>query len=381
LKNSAALVSLTLAVTLSGISSPALAWGERGHDAVTRVATRILANSKDPDSAKFGAFLQKRENMLGHLSNVPDIVWKSVSPELDKLSSPSHFVDLDFILQNDKLPTAAELPQDVNAFVKALDKNCAKKSKDFPCVGGKTVDEKLLKAGHGPYRVQTLAEDLREAFKNLKAMDKVTKDSPEFPKKEEAVQRILLLSGVLSHFVGDLANPHHTSADYDGWQTEQGGLHAYFETDILDSLGLDLEATVLDEAERHQPMAKLFQKHPHNYLEQAWELTLDSHAQITELTALDRDNSLLQKSSEEKEKGPDGRSKRERAKRKEPVESRNVFRNLVVLRLAAGSDALARIWLDTWQEAGKPDLSFYRNYHYDVKPEFIPMRYLPGDKG
>jgi len=39
----------------------------------------------------------------------------------------------------------------------------------------------------------------------------------------EAVNQALLYGGIMSHFVGDLAEPHHTSANYDGWLTGQGG--------------------------------------------------------------------------------------------------------------------------------------------------------------
>ncbi|MBC7532509.1 MAG: hypothetical protein H7318_13120 [Oligoflexus sp.] len=378
-KKSAPLAAL---MTFSLAYSPsAFAWGERGHDGITRVATRILADNKDPEIQKFGAFLQKKENMLGHLANVPDIVWRSLSPELDKASTPSHFIDLDYILVPGKTPTAEDLPGTMDAYLKALDKNCGKKAKDWACAPGKDLGDRLLKAGHAPYRVDTLTQDLVQAFKDLKAMDKIQKDSPDFEKKNTAVDRILLLSGILSHFVGDLANPHHTSKDYDGWETGQGGLHGYFETEIVDSLGLDLEANVLDEAERHEPMAKPFAKHPHNYLQQAFELTLDSHEKLPILAALDLQNSLLAKSSEDKDEGDKSvKGRREKAKRKEPSEVNTFYRNFVILRLATGADALARFWLDAWQEGGKPDLSFYRSYHYDVKPDFVPMRYLPQGK-
>lgn len=371
-------IPLAAFMTIS-FSSPAFSWGERGHDGITRVATRILADSKDPEIKKFGAFLQKKENMLGHLANVPDIVWRSLSPEVDKTSSPSHFIDLDYILAPGKVPTAEDLPATIEAYLKALDKNCGKKAKDFACSPGKSLEEKLQKAGHGPYRVESLSQDLVQGFKDLKAMDKVQKDSPDFEKKNTAVERIILLSGVLSHFVGDLSNPHHTSKDYDGWETGQGGLHGYFETDIVDSLGLELEANVLDEAERDEPMGKLFAKHPHNYLQQAFELTLDSHDKLPILAALDIQNSLLAKSTENDGEAKD-RSHREKAKRKEPSDVSKAYRNFVILRLAAGADALARIWLDAWQEGGKPELGFYSSHHYDVKPDFIPMRYLPSGK-
>ncbi len=380
-------------LALSFLLSPsAFSWGERGHDGVTRVATRILADNKDMETAKFGAFLQKKENMLAHLANVPDIVWRSVSPDLDRISSPAHFIDLEFILGPGPLPSVDKMPIDITAYLKALDKNCDKRSIEYPCVNGQTVEEKLQKAGHAPFRIETLSQDLVEAYRELKTLQvkdesgqgkdgNAKSESESMTKKNAVVDRILLLSGVLSHYVGDLSNPHHTSKDYDGWESGQGGLHGYFETDLVDSLGLELEADVLDEAERHEPMAERFANHPHNFLAQSWELVLDSHEKLGQLSSLDLQNALLLKSQDNadtgKNLGSDNKGHREKAKRKDPRETRSKFRNLIIMRLAAGADALSRIWLDTWQQGGKPDLSFYRSYHYDVQPGFIPMRYLP----
>ncbi len=356
---------LTLCLILS--SSPVWAWGERGHDGVTRVAARIVADSKDPETARFGNFLLNRENMLGHLANVPDIVWRNVSPELDKVSSPSHFIDFDYIVGPGKLPTAEQLPANIDALEKAVQKNCGKKG--LACAPGNTAEEKLQKVGHAPFRIESLTQDLAQAFKDLKALEQNKADEKQ---KNPLVERILLLSGILSHFVGDLANPHHTSADYDGWDSGQGGLHGYFESEIVSSLGLELEATVLEEAQRHPAMAERFAKHPRQYLLQAWELVLESHEQLPVLVTLDKDHSLLEKSIA----SPD-RDKRQKAKRKDVRDTRNIFRNFIILRLATGADALSRFWVAAWQEGGKPDLSFYRGYHYDVKPEFVPLRYMP----
>ncbi|MBC7661870.1 MAG: hypothetical protein H7249_19430 [Chitinophagaceae bacterium] len=367
----------SLAFSYCAVSPSAFAWGERGHDGVTRVATRLLADSKDPETAKFGAFLQRKENMLGHLANVPDIVWRSLGPELDKSSSPSHFVDMEYILPPGSLPKAADLPQNVAEFLKALDANCAKKSKDVPCDNGKSDDERLQKSGHAPFRIETLSQDLVQSFKEMKSLEAQTGDNGA--KRDAVIERVILTMGILSHFVGDLSNPEHTAKDYDAWDLGQGGLHGYFESEIVDSLPLDLEAVVLDEAQRHQPMAERFARHPHNYLQMAWELALDSHEKLPLLEQMDRQYSLLEKSVSGRN-GEGGHGKGQKAKRRDALETRGSFRNLIILRLAAGADALSRIWLDTWQQGGKPDMSFYHSYHYDVKPDFIPLRYLPHTK-
>lgn len=363
------------------ISSSAFAWGERGHDAVTRVATRLLAESEDPEAKKLGEFLQRKENMLGHLSNVPDIVWRSMGKDIDRLSAPSHFIDMEFFIGPGLPPKPEALPRDIKSLLAAMAKNCSR-AKEAACVPGKTDDERLGISGHAIFRVQTMLEDLRDTFKELKKLESAAGNSSDAKGKDRdrseddprtlLVQKALLYSGVLSHFVGDLANPHHTSVDYDGWQSGQGGLHGYFESEMVDSYPIDFEGTVLDEAQRHPVFAEKFAKYPGNFLDKAWVLALESHSNLNRLVTLDRTHSLLEKSV------AGDRDVRKKAKRKDVKDVRSNYRNFVVLRLAAGADALSQLWLDAWKDGGKPDLSFYRSYHYDVKPDLIPLRYLPG---
>lgn len=347
-------------------SSLTFAWGERGHDAVTRVAARLVANDADPEVARFGTLLQKKENMLAHLANVPDIVWRNMGKDIDDLSSPSHYIDLEYILDDDRrLPKPADFPQDFPNFEKAIGKNCDKKRK--ACSPGKDIDEKVQKVGHAPFRVEQLAGLLKERLSQLKALEK----SGSAEEKTATLDEALLYAGILSHFIGDLANPHHTTKNYDGWEKDQGGLHGYFETEVVDSLGLDLEAQVLDEAERHRPM-KDFAALPGQYLKMAWTLVTESHQHLDELEKLDERFSLLSKSDS---------SNKKKAERKKASDVRERYRNFIILRLAVGADALSRIWIDAWKGAGQPDLAFYRSYNYPVKPDFLPLTYKkPGKK-
>jgi hypothetical protein len=367
-------ILLSLSISLS-LGSNAFAWGERGHDAVSRVATRILVESEELDAEKLGRFLQRKENMLGHLANVPDIVWRNISKDMDELTAPSHFIDMEYFLSPGLPPKAEDLPADIAALLAAMAKNCGR-GMALPCVPGNSDLARISKVGHAPFRIQTLTEDLTKIFRQMKDAEAragaraIEKDDT----RNELMAKALLYAGILSHFVGDLANPHHTSIDYDGWETDQGGLHGYFETDIVDSFPLDLEATVLDEALRHPPMASSFARHPHLPLRQAWELALDSHSQIKTLRDFDMKYSLLEKSTN------GDRATRKKAKRREAKDVRNKYRNFIITRLATGADALARFWVDAWREGGKPDLEFYRSYEYNVKPELIPLRYLPVSK-
>jgi hypothetical protein len=193
----------------------------------------------------------------------------------------------------------------------------------------------------------------------------------------DAVDQALLYAGLMGHFVGDLAQPMHTSADYDGWQREQGGLHAYFESEAVDALPLGIDEEVLAFAKAQAPGRKLItqlnltdkQVLP-SYLDLALALNFDSFQRLEYLFGLDSKGAVLAKSVK-LEKG------RTSATRKSPAESLPVFRDLLVERLAYGADALATLWETIWRNSGEPDLSAYRSFRYHLNPEAVMLDYLP----
>ncbi len=341
----------------------AWAWGERGHNAIARVASRLVATQKDADIAAFGALLQRREHMLGHLANVPDIVWRSAGKEVDAFNSPSHFVDMDYILPESKVLLPKDYPKDFEAYKKALVSNCAKKQ--LSCAPGESEAEKVSKAGHAPYRVQQLSQELTRMFSELKKMEADPKATKEA--KAALTDQALLYAGVLAHFIGDLANPHHTSQDYDGWLSDQGGLHSYFESEQVDVQGLDLEQAMFSQAQKDQPALQIFGKATKDPLTMAWDLASASHTRLETLLEIDRKYSLIKKSDQ---------VKRSKALRKAPSEVATEYRSFLVERLAAGADALATVWIAAWEAGGKPKFDGYQSYSYPVKPDFIPLSYI-----
>ena len=344
-------------------SSQAMAWGERGHNAIARVAARLVANQKDPAIAAFGSVMQRREHMLGHLANVPDIVWRSAGPEIEAMNAPTHFVDLDYILPADKKFSAKDFPTDFDAYRKALGNNCEKK--ELNCAPGETEAAKLAKAGHAPFRIQQLSQELTLVFSELKKLESDPKTKPET--KAALMDKAWLYAGVMGHFVADLANPHHTSMDYDGWHTDQGGLHSYFETEQVDAQSLDLEHAMYTQAVKNQPAQKIFGKSKQDPLQMAWELTAASHERLDNLLHLDRKYSLVKKSEQ---------LNRVRAQRKASKLVANNFRNFLVERLSVGADGLAAFWIAAWDAAGRPKLDGIQSYNYPVKPDFIPVSYI-----
>ncbi len=366
-----------LLLTFSVCPTSVFAWGERGHDAIARIAARLLANDENPEVAAWGKLLASKELMLGHLSNIPDIAWRRGGPEMDQLNSPSHFIDLEYMLPQGEMKESTKFPETIEDYKKRLEANCGKKS-DF-CAPGSTIAEKLAKAGHAPFRIQNLMKELTGFLAEVKKGQKDQDPKAAEEAQTKLVNQALLYTGVLAHFVGDLANPHHTSSDYDGWMTQQGGLHGYFESELVDAQDLALDQEVYLEAKRHHPMEALFAPTKDDALAMAWALVRESHPKVAVMTTLDRRLSLLKPSdSDDREKGKDAKAKREKAQRRAPQTVATDYRDFIVLRLAVGADALARFWKAAYLAGGKPDVSFFRSYLYPLDPAFIPLGYDVG---
>lgn len=358
--------AVAAAVTMS-LTTPVttLAWGERGHDIVTRVAVRLLASriaTGTPLANQFG----RKEFMLGHLSNVPDIVWRNQGDAIEKVNAPTHFLDLEYVAPELRLDAIPKTPGLALARMKEL---CAAPPKGYVCPArpGSTPDESS--AGTAPWRVGQLYRMTVESLKAANAGGRI--DSA-------AVDRAFLTAGIMSHFVGDLGNPYHATRNYDGWETGQGGIHGYFEGALVSSYRLSLDQEVFDAALAGRGLERTLRGVPaadrarvsRDPVALAMALALDSHGRLETANAIDLKFAVTARSSA----GPDG--KRVSAERRDPSELRAKFHDLSVERLATAAEVLAHLWHAAWVEAGKPDFKGYQSWAYPVGPDFIAPDYL-----
>jgi hypothetical protein len=362
---------LAVAVIL-GLATPpqARAWGERGHDIVTRVAVRLLAARVAPGTPL--AFqLGRKEFMLGHLSNVPDIVWRNQGEAIEKINAPTHYLDFEYVAPELTLAAAPRTPAAALQRMKDL---CARPPKAYVCPVKEGAQPDESSAGTAPWRVGQLFRMTAASFRAAGAGGEEI-DS-------DAVDAAFLTAGVMSHFVGDLGNPYHASRNYDGWETGQGGIHSYFEGALVSSYRLALAQEVFDAALTGRGLERVRKQFPANE-RAAWSrdpvvlalaLTLDSHGRLDDANAIDLKFALLKPSS----LGPEG--KRMGAERRNASELRPKFHDLIVERLATAAEVLADLWLQAWEEAGKPSFKGYRSFAYPVAPEFIPPDYLTTPK-
>lgn len=359
-------LALFLLAFLASSSKYAFAWGERGHDLIARVAARLVVE-RSPRGDEFAAVFEQKEHMLGHLANIPDIMWRNGDSQAQALNAPTHFVDTEFFALS---PAYANAPSTIAALEAQVSALCGQAPSGYVCPmekGAQKVDAATI--GTAPFRVRQLFDRMVVALSEAKV---ATTPKAMMAATDEA----LLDAGIMAHFVGDLGNPWHGTRDYDGWESGQGGIHKYFEEELVNALPLSLDEDVISEALRGKPFQRVTQQMPAaqranlrtNPLAVAWALTFDSLAHLDEVRALDRKVALRKPSSAE-------RGLKLKAERRDPRDVRGDFRIILTERLATAADTLAALWLAAYEKAGKPSLKGYRSFTYPLAPAFITPNY------
>ncbi len=379
-----AAVLLVLVVDTATPASVALAWGQIGHATITQVAARMVAerSGRKGDDFALKPFRDK-ELMLAHLSNVPDIVWKDLPREKTKVLNPAHWINFEYFgmhkvaeVRRMGLGDAAALAER-HCLVSGL-------ADSVPCVGvGKAaggraevnpknrLSQVFAVTGSAPWRVQQLADRMQQGFEGVNK-----KSSGRLARKlnraqETAVNDALTAAGLLAHFIGDLSQPFHTTLDFDGYKTGQGGIHSYFESEVVAAFGLDLGARVHARASGLKIAdfdgAKLFAER--DALGLSFLLAANSFGRLDALRQLDAKISVTKPSKE------DGAFKVP-AVRRPAHQVWAAYEDFVVERLAAGAVVLAEVYWRAWQDAGAPDLSRYATYFYRVSSPPVMLDYL-----
>ncbi len=357
-------------------SQTALSWGERGHDIITQIACKILQEKYKGLQELTQPFVLRCE-MLGHLSNIPDIYWRSLPKKATKGADSSHYIDLDYAQPNPSLKNFST--NIVQNFLSAR-KSCEVIEKKDGCKS-LAADEMMDKIGTAPWRTNQLASLLKAKFSEISQIEHhFNEKKGAFPKNqlENLVNQALVYAGLLSHFVGDLAQPLHTTKNYDGIETGQGGGHAFFESMVLGSYDFSLEQEAYEYALKNKPNEKLI----HSLLNEigtqgdAWQplnwiiaFSLESFALVDEVLAIDKKFALRKPSQTTPHK--------RLGERAPPEDLRGPYRSLLVERLASGADMLAFFWYQAWAQGGKPNMKDFSSYKYMFMPDFIEINYIP----
>ncbi len=403
---------LLLTVSIATLlASNVYAWGERGHFIIGHTAARLFETQPTKtDQEKLGIFFSSRAIMFGHLSNIPDISWRDPRhPNVVRANDPNHHFDVEYILGK---PT--HLAEYLNR-IRHIEPNLAKflkKYKNQPNALNPAKKVNMHSLGSAPFRTEQIFNEMVSAFRCAKSKevasdksrpneswrthdafqyDKVAREHFQEPLKGgeytcthktsrlEDLAAAVELGGIMSHYVGDLAQPFHVSADYDGWATGHGGIHAYFETYLLQYLDENLSAEVLKAAQDPQQQKMILEQLDLKTADHTrvstimFHLIADSYSKRKEFYQAD-DRVVLKLGS----KFPLGvrRTKHGhpaiRRDFRDPI-AQAAYRPPIVKRLTVASYLLYKLWYRAWVEGGRPDVhdASYISMPYPLDVPFI----------
>lgn len=243
---------LTLVISAAALVQPAFGWDCQGHRAITLLGLDGFAQA----TSDMPSWLQSDESRLMAASNAcePDRYRSVRAPAyLSHENNPDHYIDIEklpqFGLTLETVPPLRyeylrvmaiakhEHPDEVAPYNELMDPT---RSMEWP--------------GFGPHAVMEHHCKLISAFKTYRALERLN-DPARAPQMAAAKANILFEIGSLSHFVGDLAQPLHTTEHHHGWVgpnpdgfTTDRKIHAFIDGEILVIHQLDYDTLKTDAA-------------------------------------------------------------------------------------------------------------------------------------
>ena len=183
------------------------AWGASGHRVIGVVGMQSL-----PDTLPGFLRTPGAASDVGEYSREPDR-WKGAGQPHDRERDTAHFVDMDDQgrVMDHRGMTMDELPRLKSEYDAALTK------------AGLDVDD----AGYLPYAIMDAWQNLERDFSYWRVLNAAEARETDLAKREwyradrlRREQLILRDIGVLSHYLGDASQPHHTTIHFNGWAGE-----------------------------------------------------------------------------------------------------------------------------------------------------------------
>ncbi|MCX7978471.1 MAG: hypothetical protein N2578_05660 [Bdellovibrionaceae bacterium] len=344
------MLSLLLSILIE-VTPKAHAWAGRGHDVICEVSVHLLK-----EEGLKQALLNKGW-VLGDLCNKPDTYWRSLSSEITSAGNPTHYFEPDAVGISIK-----DVPADWSAFVKLAQGR-------QHTIKQKPVDDVHLAVGSSWWRVDQFMRrmaDLKNEFAKSAPPTNPNEEQSDSLPYNKATYELIVNMGLMGHFIGDMSQPLHTTADYDGWARGHGGIHSWYEDTLVAHLGTDLEHQVFKKAKSLSKSAFL-KGAPIERMRKLTEIT------YSELDLIYKHDPVITKSTESREKGMSFRTP---AVRKAPSSVIKKYEPIIVTQLARASALLASLMDEAYVSAGRPDLTKYRSFRYPHMPEFVPPDYL-----
>lgn len=314
-------------VTNFVLSHSLKAWNYPGH----RIVALSAIDSLPSDFPAWAKTPEARER-IAFLSGEPDRWRNTHDYPLQQYNGLDHYIDLEDV-------TAAGLSIDSLTdfrydFVGQFAAGRKAHPENFPASNAKNYDHTRQWCGMLPWTIAEYAAKIESAFSYLKALQEAGR--PDEVANAEA--NIIYMMGVMSHYVGDGAQPLHATVHHHGWvgdnpngYTTEYSIHGWIDGGFIEKAGitekdikpLTTEAKPLDMTSRSDHRDPVFVASV-NYMKGSYLL-------VEPLYKLEKEGKL-------KGSGP------------ESTEGKIFIKN----QLARGAQMLASLWLTEWRRA-KPD--------------------------
>ena len=318
--------ALILTVLGSGITLPMAAWDYSGHRMVNELALAAL-----PDD--FPAFVHSPSNAerIAFLAGEPDR-WRNNSDLPIK-----HYNSVDHYLDIEQLPDAGIDPQTVSdlryVFATTFAAGREAHLDKFPEIDPlKNTDHTREWRGLRPWAVTEYYGKLKSAFSYLKTFEKA--GTPEEVANAQA--NIVYIMGVMGHYVGDGAQPLHTSVHHNGWvgdnpqgYTKWPGIHSWIDGGFIAKAGINTAGLL----PRVETVASIEVTLPADGRNPVFVVTMDylraQNALVEPLYALEKTGVF----------------------KADNIGKTTTGRDFIEGQLLKGGEMLASIWLTAWRNA------------------------------
>jgi hypothetical protein len=179
-------------------------WDYDGHRAVNQLALAAL-----PTNFSAFVFMPAAQERVAFLSGEPDRWRNTADAVLKHINGPDHFLDLEGLAPLGLKPET--LPPLRYDYVAAIARH-----QDAKLAAGKKKEPAAEEVGLLPWSIAEWHARLKSGFGSLKVFEELGTDE----EVSNARQNVLYAMGVLGHFVGDAAQPLHTTRHFNGWVGE-----------------------------------------------------------------------------------------------------------------------------------------------------------------
>ncbi len=214
-------------------------WDYEGHRMVNQLALAALP-------ADFPAFVREPANAgrIAFLAGEPDR-WRNVPDLILKQTGGSwtdHFLDVEQLSAAGLDP--AKVPSFRYDFILQFAAGRATHVENFPAIDPtKDADHTHEWPGFAPWAITEYYVKLKSGFSYLKVLEEL--GTPE--EIANARANILYVMGVMGHYVGDCAQPLHTTVHHNGWvganpngYTVWSGFHSWIDGGFIAKAGINL---------------------------------------------------------------------------------------------------------------------------------------------